>query len=40
VQECKREKPKKIFKMAQLKRAMQAFLQSITGFTASEKARV
>jgi hypothetical protein len=39
-QECKREKPKQIFKMAQLKRAIQAFLQSITGFTASEKARV
>jgi hypothetical protein len=40
VRNCKREKPKQIFKMAQLKRAMQAFLQSITGFTASEKARV
>jgi hypothetical protein len=40
VQECARENSKQIFKMAQLKRAMRVFLQSITGFTASEKVRV
>jgi hypothetical protein len=39
-QECAREKQSQIFKMARLKRAMKMFLHSITGFTASEKARV